>query len=99
MKETCCVCERDVDIGVWVEEEDRFWTFYCPDCYEEEAQLSVLSWRYAKKRYLTKDNNTEDKWNFCLRCHGFSHDSILTYDNAMEAICPECGEAGSMVKL
>jgi hypothetical protein len=95
-KLTCYACDGDFAEGVWINVGG--WMFYCKECHRK-AEERFPSWKYAKKRYLTKDNNTVDDWGECIWCSTTSHDSIIEYDDNGEQICPECKRAGGMKKL
>ena len=95
-KLTCYACDRDSAEGVWINVGG--WTFYCRECYRK-GEERFPSWKYAKKRYLTKDNNTVADWAECIWCNTISHDSIIEYNDKGEEICPECKRAGAMKKL
>jgi hypothetical protein len=95
-KLTCYACDGDFAEGVWINVGG--WMFYCKGCHQK-AEERFPSWKYAKKKHLTKDNNTRDNWAECVWCNTISHDSMIEYDDNGEPICPECGRAGTMGKL
>ena len=96
LKATCYACDRDSAEGVWINVGG--WTFYCRECHQK-AEERFPSWKYAKKRYLAKDNNTRDYWAECIWCDTISHDIFIDYDDNGEPICPKCKRAGAMKKL
>lgn len=95
-KLTCYACDRDAAEGVWI--NIGGWTFYCRECYRK-GEERFPSWKYAERRYLTKDNNTLDDWSECIWCSTISHDSLIEYDDNGEPVCPECERAGTMKKV
>lgn len=96
LKVTCYACDRDSEEGVWI--EGGTWTFYCLECFHE-AEEQFPSWKYAEKRYLTGNNNTDEQWGKCFWCNTISHDNLIEYDVNGEQICPECKRAGAMIKV
>jgi len=69
------------------------------DTYPERMGSAGRTAFGAEKRYLTKDNNTNDHWGRCFWCNTISHEAMIEYDDNGEPICPECKRAGAMVKL
>lgn len=93
---TCYACDRDSEEGVWIDAGE--WIFYCQECYEEGKE-QFPSWEHAKKRYLTEDNNTPERWKECIWCNTISHDSMIDCDDNGKEVCPECKKAGTMEKV
>lgn len=95
-KLTCYACDGEFREGVWVDGGE--WTFYCPECYRKNEE-QFPCWKYAEKRYLTKDNNNDNYWGECFWCNTISHEAMIEYDDNGEQICPVCKRAGAMLKV